>query len=85
MRPAWVARAAPDDVQYERGAGARMASDGMAFNKVVKTGMRWSGFPPLPVLYIQCTQTTMKKDIIDTLTIENDVFRRRSRVAPAQQ
>ena len=49
MRPAWVGRAAPEDVQYERGAGAKMANDGIAFNSVVKTGMRWSGFPALPV------------------------------------
>jgi len=47
MRPAWVGRAV-DDVQYERGAGARMANDGMAFNRVANTGMRWSGFPALP-------------------------------------
>ena len=51
MRPAWVGRDAPEDVQYERGAGAMMASDGMAFNKVVKTGMRCSGFPALPVVW----------------------------------
>ena len=50
MRPAWVGRDAPEDVQYERGAGARMANDGMAFNRVLKTGMRWSGFPALPVV-----------------------------------
>lgn len=58
MRPAWVGRDVPEDVQYERGAGAMMANDGMAFNRVVKTGIRWSGFPALPVAYTKMKYVT---------------------------
>ena len=47
MRPAWVGHAAVD-VQYERGAGARIANDGMAFNRTENMGMRCSGFPAFP-------------------------------------
>jgi hypothetical protein len=39
---------AAEDVQYERGAGARMANEGTIFNRAVKIGMHCGGFPALP-------------------------------------
>jgi hypothetical protein len=61
-----------------------MAKDGIAFNKVVKTGIRWSGFPALPVGY-GTPRPRRKGTVIDTLTIDYDVFGRGCCVAPAQQ